>query len=119
MAGFRVCGDTLGRGVLANPYIWQGWYHRARWGLVNQVVAAEALRPAAQALAAQLVQAAPLALAAVKELLRETEGQPLPEAYRSMRSGRYASYHAMLNSEDAREGPRAFADKRAPRWSGR
>jgi crotonobetainyl-CoA hydratase len=91
----------------------------ARWGLVNQVVAAEALRPAAQALAAQLVQAAPLALAAVKELLRETEGQPLPEAYRSMRSGRYASYHAMLNSEDAREGPRAFADKRAPRWSGR
>jgi crotonobetainyl-CoA hydratase len=91
----------------------------ARWGLVNQVVPAEALLPTAQALAAHIVQNAPLALAAVKEVLRETEGQALPEAYATLRGGTLPGYSAMLTSEDAKEGPRAFGEKRLPRWSGR
>ncbi|NVO06352.1 MAG: crotonobetainyl-CoA hydratase [Rhodoferax sp.] len=90
----------------------------ARWGLVNQVVPAEALLQAAHDLAATMVQNAPLALAAVKEVLRETEGQALAQAYQTLRSGRLPSYGAMLKSEDAREGPRAFGEKRAPRWTG-
>jgi crotonobetainyl-CoA hydratase len=36
-----------------------------------------------------------------------------------MRSGRVAVYEALLASEDAREGPRAFAGKRPPVWTGR
>jgi crotonobetainyl-CoA hydratase len=91
----------------------------ARWGLVNQVVPADALMPAAQALAASMVQNAPLALAAVKEVLCETEGKTVPDAYQALRSGRLSSYSAMLTSDDAQEGPRAFGDKRVPRWSGR
>ncbi len=90
----------------------------ARWGLVNQVVPGDALLSSAQALAQQLVQAAPLALAAVKELLRGTESQGVAEAYGHMRGGTFASYSTMLTSEDAKEGPRAFGEKRAPRWSG-
>jgi crotonobetainyl-CoA hydratase len=91
----------------------------ARWGLVNQVVPADALMQAAQALAASMVQNAPLALAAVKEVLHETEGKTVPDAYQALRSGRLSSYSAMLTSDDAQEGPRAFGEKRVPRWSGR
>lgn len=90
----------------------------ARWGLVNQVVPAPALMQTAQEMAASIVQNAPLALAAVKEVLRETEGQTVAQAYQSMRSGALSHYTGMLTSEDAQEGPRAFGEKRAPRWSG-
>jgi crotonobetainyl-CoA hydratase len=36
-----------------------------------------------------------------------------------MRSGRLAAYTSMLASEDAREGPAAFAERRPPEWKGR
>lgn len=88
----------------------------ASWGLVNQVVPAEMLMQSAQELAAELVQNAPLALAAVKQVLRETEAQTLPQAYQTLRGGTLQAYNAMLSSEDAKEGPRAFAAKRAPHW---
>jgi crotonobetainyl-CoA hydratase len=55
----------------------------------------------------------------VKHVLRETEGQTLPAAYATLRSGTLTHYTKMLTSEDAQEGPRAFGEKRAPRWSGR
>ncbi len=90
----------------------------ARWGLVNQVVPAQVLMQTAQEMAANIVQNAPLALACVKEVLRETEGQTVAQAYQTMRSGSIPSYNAMLRSDDAKEGPRAFGEKRAPRWSG-
>lgn len=89
-----------------------------RWGLVNQVVPADDLMRTAHEMAAVIVQNAPLALAAVKEVLRETEGQTLPQAYQTLRTGDLSNYRAMLTSEDAQEGPRAFGEKRAPRWSG-
>jgi crotonobetainyl-CoA hydratase len=89
-----------------------------RWGLANQVVAADQLLDAAQALAQQLVKAAPLALAAIKEVLRETEGQTVQQAYDTMRHGTLTAYPAMLASSDAREGPLAFSEKRAPHWRG-
>jgi crotonobetainyl-CoA hydratase len=91
----------------------------ARWGLVNQVVPADALMQTAHDLAANIVQNAPLALAAMKEVLRETEGQSLAQAYQTLRGSSLSGYSAMLQSEDAQEGPRAFGEKRVPRWSGR
>ena len=91
----------------------------ARWGLVNQVVPGEALQDAAMALARQIAQGAPLALAALKQVLRATEGQTVEQAYRTLRGGGLPAYAAMLASEDAREGPRAFAEKRAAVWRGR
>ena len=91
----------------------------ARWGLVNQVVAPEALMDAASALAQQIVQAAPLAVGAVMEIVKATAGMPIPQAYGVLRGGSLPVYQAMLRSEDAAEGPSAFAEKRPPRWSGR
>jgi len=90
----------------------------AAWGLVNQVVPADGLMQAAHALALQITQAAPLALAAVKEILRETDSQTVAQAYATLRSHSLAGYSAMLRSNDAQEGPLAFSAKRPPRWTG-
>jgi crotonobetainyl-CoA hydratase len=91
----------------------------ARWGLVNEVVPAAELLPRARRLAERIVAAAPLATVAVKALLRATEHRSVEEAYAVMRSGEVAAYERLLRSEDIEEGPRAFAEGRAPRWKGR
>ena len=96
-----------------------GAHEAARWGLVNQVVAPDGLMAAANALAQQIVQAAPLAVGAVMEIAKATAGMPIEQAYQALRGGGLPVYQAMLRSEDAAEGPRAFGEKRAPRWAGR
>jgi crotonobetainyl-CoA hydratase len=88
-------------------------------GLLNQVVPGAELMNAARALAQQIVQAAPLAVAAVKEVVSATEDQNLQAAYRTLRHGDLPVYRTMLRSDDAAEGPLAFSEKRPPRWTGR
>ena len=90
-----------------------------RWGLVNQVVPAGELMPAALALARQICACAPLAIGALKQVLRATEVLSVQEGFRTMRSGALGAYQAMLVSDDALEGPRAFAEKREPCWRAR
>jgi crotonobetainyl-CoA hydratase len=90
----------------------------ARWGLVNQVVRAERLMQAALELARAICASAPLSVAAALEVLRATEGAGLADGYRIMRSGALPAYQRMLDSDDAREGVRAFAERRPPRWAG-
>jgi crotonobetainyl-CoA hydratase len=88
-------------------------------GLVNQAVPADQLMPAARALAAQIIRSAPLAVAAVLEVLDATEAGSVPDGFAALRSGGLPRYAAMLASEDATEGPAAFAARRAPNWKGR
>lgn len=88
------------------------------WGLVNRVVPDEQLLDSTMELARGIRAGAPLALAAVKEIRRATQSQGIEDAYRVLRSGALPRYRAMLTSDDADEGPRAFAEKRAPHWSG-
>ncbi|MCI2419967.1 crotonobetainyl-CoA hydratase [Saccharopolyspora sp. K220] len=89
-----------------------------QWGLVNRVVPAAELFDVAIELAQRICSAAPLAIAAVKEITRRTAALDVESGYRLLRSGDLPNYQAMLVSEDAREGPRAFAERRPPRWTG-
>jgi crotonobetainyl-CoA hydratase len=91
----------------------------ARWGLANQVAPAEELMDAALGLARDVCAGAPLAVAAVQEVLAATAAVDVREGFRRQRSGDLPSYEAMLRSDDAVEGPRAFAEKRPPDWQGR
>ena len=90
-----------------------------RWGIVNRVVPASELLATALELAETIEQSAPMAVAAVLEIVRETEGMPVDDAFGLLRDGELPIYRAMQHSEDALEGPRAFAEKRTPEWKGR
>jgi crotonobetainyl-CoA hydratase len=91
----------------------------ARRGLVNRVVPAADLMTAAAELAAAICAAAPLAVAAVLEIMRETDGLNVRAAFQMLRRASLPAYRAMLDSEDAAEGARAFAERRKPVWNGR
>jgi crotonobetainyl-CoA hydratase len=88
-----------------------------RWGLVNRVVAAGTLLDEARALATEIAAAAPLSIAAILDIDRRTGSLPIGEAMAAL--PRLTSYRRAIDSEDAVEGPRAFAEKREPVWRGR
>ncbi len=90
-----------------------------RWGLASRVAPAAELLATALDLASEITAGAPLAVAAVQEVLAVTAGLDVREGFALMRSGELPAYARMLRSEDALEGPRAFAGKRPPRWRGR
>ena len=86
-----------------------------RIGLVNRVVPAARLMDEALAIAGRIAANAPLAVRAVKHTVRVTSGRPLAQAY-ALEDEAKAQ---VLASEDAREGPRAFMEKRPPVFRGR
>lgn len=86
-----------------------------RWGLVTEVVAHEDTIAVATATAHRVAQAAPMALAKAKEVVVATSGLAFRDAYR-IESQAMAE---VMATEDAREGPLAFMEKREPRWEGR
>lgn len=87
-------------------------------GLVNRVVPLSELIDAAMALAEEIAENAPLSVQASKRMaLGIEDGQIATEASRWAKSHKEAA--AVMRSADAREGPRAFAEKRAPAWQGR
>lgn len=88
-------------------------------GLYNHVVPGGQVMPKAKEIAREILQAAPLALMGLKEILNGTEELSLEAATAKMRSGAFKTYRQALRSEDAKEGPRAFAEKRSPEWKGR
>lgn len=90
-----------------------------RHGVFNQVVPGDRLMDEARDLAARISRSAPLSLQAIKEVMRETEGMTVESAYRLMAEGNLPAYRRMQMSEDAKEGPLAFAQKREPRWQGK
>jgi crotonobetainyl-CoA hydratase len=87
-----------------------------RISLVNEVVPRGEALARARAIARDMLACAPLALEASKQVLLQSVAEPDLEA--AMRR-RYPAAERMLASDDAKEGPRAFAEKRKPRWQGR
>ena len=89
------------------------------YGLVNKSCPQDDLINQALEWVNQISKSAPLSLAAIKSVIRSTEMMDLKDAYDLMRSGKIEAYHKMLNSEDAKEGPLAFSEKRFPKWKGK
>jgi len=86
-----------------------------RLSLVNEVVPRAELMARARALAQDLLACAPLSLQASKQVMLQSLAEPDLDA--AMRR-QYEAAERMLASDDALEGPRAFAEKRRPRWTG-
>ena len=86
-----------------------------RVGLVNEVVPAKDLMASAERWAKTIAECSPLSIQATKQAALEGLGTPLREAM----FAKYDAIERLWTSEDVREGPRAFAEKRAPVWKGR
>jgi crotonobetainyl-CoA hydratase len=90
----------------------------ARWGLINQVVPDGTVLDAALALADRITVNAPLAVQASKRVAAGADEGAIPgEQDAWKRSNR--EMRVVFTSEDAMEGPMAFAQKRAPVWKSR
>lgn len=87
-------------------------------GLVNRVVELDDLLPAAFALADEILANAPMAVQATKRIAKNiTDGKVAVEDADWARSSAEGTH--LMTTQDAREGMRAFAEKRAPRWEGK
>ena len=85
-------------------------------GLVNEIVPRKELIAAARRWADQIIECAPLSVRGSKQaVLQGLDHASFEEA----QSARYEGLGAMVRSEDFREGPRAFVEKRPPRWQGK
>ncbi|UTW12337.1 enoyl-CoA hydratase-related protein [Marinobacterium rhizophilum] len=87
-------------------------------GLVNSVVPQAQLLDHARELAHRIMKSAPLSVAAIKEVVRETETLSFADCYRDLRAGKWPEFEKMLASDDATEGAKAFQDRRDPAWKG-
>jgi enoyl-CoA hydratase/carnithine racemase len=87
-----------------------------RLGFVNEVVPAAELMAAAQRWASEILECSPLLVQLTKESARDGFGVPVDEAIARDWEQRIPR---LLASQDYIEGPRAFAERRAPVWTGR
>jgi enoyl-CoA hydratase/carnithine racemase len=87
----------------------------AELGLVNRLVAEGAALESALELAERIAENAPLAVRGAKRVVVESRDWPMEEAFERQ----LPIYEPIRNSEDAREGARAFTEKRPPEWRGR
>ncbi len=89
-----------------------------RLGFVNQVVAPGELDAAVDEVCERILRCAPLSIAASKEAIHKGLGETdLAAAMAAQES--YPAFYKWRRAEDTVEGPKAFAEKRAPNWQGK
>ncbi|MCU1460582.1 MAG: paaG [Acidimicrobiales bacterium] len=85
------------------------------FGLVNELVEPGEVMDAAKALAERICANAPLAVRASRRVVLDGAGADDQTAWRITTQ----AFGTILKSEDFQEGPRAFIEKRPPKWQGR
>jgi enoyl-CoA hydratase/carnithine racemase len=119
--GIRKFIDTIGAPRTRELFLVGGRIDAATalsWGLVNELAADDELASTTLALASEIAGNAPLALSGNKRVIRAVlDGRAAlaPAVEHELLELRLNSFR----SDDFREGVRAFADKRPPRWAGR
>ena len=84
-------------------------------GFVNRVVSQRDLMLEAEALARDIIECAPLSVAGARDLVMHAMNMGVTAATEVGKQ----IFKPVYQSEDAKEGPRAFREKRKPRWTGR
>lgn len=92
-----------------------GAHEALRLGLVDHVVPMAALLSKCEEIATEICKSAPLAVARIKQAALCGIDLSLAEGLKL----EHELYDWLQGTEDAREGARAFAEKRAPQWRGR
>ncbi len=119
--GIRRFIDTIGAARTRELFLLARYVDAAtalQWGLVNRVASVEQLESISLELAAELAANAPLSQLGNKRViaaLLDAEGELVAEVEEELIELRRASFA----SQDMREGMKAFAAKRPPRWQGR
>jgi crotonobetainyl-CoA hydratase len=98
---------------------WMDAAEAHRWGLVNEILPTEQLMQRAWELARILASGPPLVFAAIKEVARAAEAESFQTVMNRIARRQFATVDILYGSEDQKEGPRAFAEKREPVWKGR
>jgi enoyl-CoA hydratase len=86
-----------------------------RLGLINHVLPAAQVMAKAEELATKIAANGPLAVRAIKEGVLRTSGRPLEEGFKIENE----IARSVFSSDDAKEGPRAFIEKRKPNFTGK
>ena len=86
-----------------------------RLGLVDHVVAMNQLMAKCESIATEITKSAPLAVQRIKRVALEGLDRPLTDGLKLEREG----YRRLVETDDAREGALAFAEKRSPNWKGK
>jgi crotonobetainyl-CoA hydratase len=89
------------------------------YGMVNAVVPKDKLMETARDWADKIAAGAPLTIQALKESLRAIDGRSIREGFDIIRSGKLPAYERALLSDDAKEGVRAFSERRPAVFKGR
>lgn len=105
--------------ALANEILLLGDYITAQealtFGLVNRVVPPDDVLGCATDLAQRMARNGPLAMRLVKEIMQRADGLPLDDGF----AAENQAAAVVGRSDDAKEGPRAFVEKRTPQFTGR
>ena len=104
-------GKAMEMAITADPITAE---EAAEHGLVARLAEPGSALQEALSLAERIARNAPLAVAASKQLIRATQGSTEEELWALQRP----LQERVFASDDAREGPLAFAEKRPPEWSG-